>query len=268
MDTNAENFPKIDERRALVFEAVQEYHAAGFSQREIARILRIGRRKVADYINGEMESLCQKEFHSRMDKYHDYIVKSLTSGMSRKDVYNSAIRQGYTGQPSTAYEYMNKIIKHYGIEISVYKSTSADAIQKRRALQEYDYITRAGLFRYLWMNAAIPPAHKAYLFKTYPQLYELDICIKEFRRIFDEKMMPLLYLFIDRYKKSEFKALSSFATGMDKDICAIENAVASSLSNGFVEGTVSKLKMIKRVMYGRCSRELLSAKMMYHANVT
>ena len=42
----------------------------------------------------------------------------------------------------------------------------------------------------------------------------------------------------------------------------MENAVASNLSNGIVEGTNSKLKMVKRTMYGKCSRGLLSAKMM------
>ncbi len=46
------------------------------------------------------------------------------------------------------------------------------------------------------------------------------------------------------------KELASFANGLSKDIDAIENAVASELSNGFVEGTNSKLKMIKRTMYG------------------
>ena len=59
------------------------------------------------------------------------------------------------------------------------------------------------------------------------------------------------------------KELASFAKGLEKDIEAVENAVASDLSNGFVEGTNSKLKMIKRTMYGRCSQKLLEAKLMY-----
>ncbi|KFX60152.1 hypothetical protein KU41_01310 [Clostridium botulinum] len=41
---------------------------------------------------------------------------------------------------------------------------------------------------------------------------------------------------------------------------------ASDLSNGFVEGTNSKLKMIKRTMYGRCSKKLLAAKLMLAPN--
>lgn len=48
--------------------------------------------------------------------------------------------------------------------------------------------------------------------------------------------------------------------GLKKDIDAIENAVVSPLSNGFVEGINNRTKMIKRVMYGRCGIELVSAK--------
>ena len=78
--------------------------------------------------------------------------------------------------------------------------------------------------------------------------------------------MPRLYLFIDRYKNSSIKEIASFALGLEKDLAAVENAVASPLSNGFVEGTNSKVKTIKKAMYGRCSKLLLSAKLMYREN--
>ena len=99
--------------------------------------------------------------------------------------------------------------------------------------------------------------------ETYPQLRELQSCIREFREIYERKSMPLLYIFIDRYKKSGLKELSRFAEGLEKDLDAVENSVASPLSNGFVEGTNSKLKMVKRTMYGRCNKDLLAAKLMY-----
>ena len=57
------------------------------------------------------------------------------------------------------------------------------------------------------------------------------------------------------------KELSRLASGLEKDLSAVENAIASPPSNGFVEGTNSKLKMIKRTMYGRCGKELLTAKL-------
>ena len=75
------------------------------------------------------------------------------------------------------------------------------------------------------------------------------------------------YMNIEKYKLSEIQELSRFAEGLEKDIEAVENSVASPLSNGFVEGTNNKLKMVKRTMYDRCSRQLLEAKLMYRPNV-
>lgn len=43
----------------------------------------------------------------------------------------------------------------------------------------------------------------------------------------------------------------------------LEAAYVKRYSNGFVEGTNSRLKMIKRTMYGRCGKQLLEAKLRY-----
>ena len=128
-----------------------------------------------------------------------------------------------------------------------------------------DYITRKGIFQYLWLNGELTIEHHEYLWNKYNILQEIEKCIREFREIFRSKKMPLLDLFIEHYKNSSVKELASFANGLEKDISAVENAVASDLSNAFVEGTNSnsKVKMVKRTMYGRCGRKLLAAKLMY-----
>jgi len=263
-----DKFSDFNERCVQLFKSINEYHAAGFSNRKIGKLLGTSRTTVAKYIGGDFESLCKKTIRSGLDEYHDYIVKSLKAGMSRKDIYRNVVAMGFSGKQTGAYDYMNKLIAHYGIEISLYWSTSADAIQKQKRIQEYDYITRTALFKYLWMNADLMPEHREYIYKEYPQLCELNACVKEFRQIFETGRMPLLYLFIERYKLSDIKPLSVFAKGLGNDIEAIENAVSSNLSNGFVEGVVNKLKTNKRIMYGRCSRGLLSAKMMYSPNTS
>mgnify|MGYP004613628935 CR=1 FL=1 len=80
-------------------------------------------------------------------------------------------------------------------------------------------------------------------------------------------LIPANILFIEKYKNSSLKEISRFASGLERDLPAVENAVASPLSNGFVEGTNSKLKMIKRTMYGRCGKELLAAKFICSSTV-
>lgn len=129
--------------------------------------------------------------------------------------------------------------------------------------KEKDYITREGIFRYMWMNTELTVEHKNFIYDHYPAVWELHCCIKEFRNIFKKRNVPLLYLFIEKYCKSTIKAVKSFAEGLKRDIVAVENAVAYDYSNGFVEGTNSRLKMIKRTMYGRCRKQLLEAKLRY-----
>ncbi|ESW64086.1 hypothetical protein X773_33105 [Mesorhizobium sp. LSJC285A00] len=55
--------------------------------------------------------------------------------------------------------------------------------------------------------------------------------------------------------------VGSFANGVEKDIAAVRNAVISSWSNGQTEGQITKLKLIKRQMYGRAKIDLLQARL-------
>lgn len=48
---------------------------------------------------------------------------------------------------------MNKIIKIHQIDIAVYRSSTAESIQKKKEIQKYDHITRSGIFRFLWGGA-------------------------------------------------------------------------------------------------------------------
>ena len=266
MPEAVDNSIEYNPKSVQLYNSIREYAAAGYSKREIAKLLHCGRNTVTKYLNGDYESLCKRDYRSGMEQFYDDIVKELNAGVSRKDVYYHLLKKGYTGKHSAAYDYMNKIIKREHIDIAVYKSSSAEAIRKRKKLQQYDHISRTGIFRFLWMNADLSKTHCSYIMEHYPKIRQLDICIREFRNIYDQKNMVLLHLFIEKYKLSEIPELSRFAVGLEKDMEAVENSVVSPLSNGFVEGTNNKLKMIKRTMYGRCSRQLLEAKLMYRPN--
>ena len=113
------------------------------------------------------------------------------------------------------------------------------------------------------MNGELTEEHHQSLWEKYNVLPELERCIREFREVFKKENMNYLYIFIERYMGSQIKELASFAKGLNRDLDAVENAVASPLSNGFVEGTNSKVKTIKKSMYGRCGKTLLAAKLMY-----
>ena len=81
--------------------------------------------------------------------------------------------------------------------------------------------------------------------------------------IVDEETHKPVAILEGRNKDTLVKLIKKFAESMENDLEAIENAVLSPLSNGFVEGTNSKLKMVKRTMYVRCGCRLLAAKLMF-----
>ena len=59
--------------------------------------------------------------------------------------------------------------------------------------------------------------------------------------------------------------LASFATGVRKDMAAVAAAMASPWSNGQTEGQITKLKLVKRQMYGRAKIDLLEARLLCSA---
>ena len=55
--------------------------------------------------------------------------------------------------------------------------------------------------------------------------------------------------------------IASFAAGISKDISAVRAALTQPWSNGQTEGQITKLKLVKRQMYGRAKIDLLQARL-------
>lgn len=65
--------------------------------------------------------------------------------------------------------------------------------------------------------------------------------------------------------------LDSYIVGLKKDLEAVKNGINKKYNNGLAEGSVNKIKLTKRIMYGRSSFLLLKAKLLlneyyYHIN--
>jgi len=61
---------------------------------------------------------------------------------------------------------------------------------------------------------------------------------------------------------AEASDLHSFAAGIRRDCAAVLAAITTTWSNGQVEGQVHRLKLVKRMMYGRAKFDLLRARVL------
>jgi transposase len=90
-----------------------------------------------------------------------------------------------------------------------------------------------------------------------PLLVEAREMIADFQAMIRKKSSPDLEPWLERARSS---LVASFASGIMKDLESVRAAITSPWSNGQTEGQITKLKLVKRQMYGRGKLDLLQAR--------
>ncbi|WP_352572293.1 transposase [Mesorhizobium sp. M0074] len=62
-------------------------------------------------------------------------------------------------------------------------------------------------------------------------------------------------------RRRQKNPIASFANGIIRDRAAVRAAITEPWSNGQTEGQITKLKLVKRQMYGRGKLDLLQARL-------
>jgi transposase len=92
-----------------------------------------------------------------------------------------------------------------------------------------------------------------------PSLVKARALVDQFHDMIRRKDETKLDTWIANAKTS---LVSSLATGVLKDRAAVRAAIAEPWSNGQVEAQITKLKLVKRQMYGRAKIDLLEARLL------
>ena len=254
---------QTEKKRLELIITIQGLYNSGESVKEIARITGKDWKTIKKYLEGDPKLLCKSSKRSPLDIYTGFIISSIKDGQNAMAIARQLKAKGSNATLTNIRIFVRNLAKEHGLEITKYRRTPPKSDREESSVPKMDYITRKGIFNHLWMKTELTPAHREYLWEQHDSLPQLDICIREFRDIFSKKSIPRLHLFIEKYSQSPLKEIASFANGLKRDIDAVENAVASHLINAFVEGSNSKVKTVKKAMYGRCGRLLLEAKLMY-----
>jgi transposase len=90
-----------------------------------------------------------------------------------------------------------------------------------------------------------------------PALTEARKLVEWFQTMIRKKITSDFDPWITKAQKS---LIASFATGIMNDRAAVSVAICEPWSNGHTEGQITKLKLIKRQMYGRAKIDLLQAR--------
>jgi transposase len=66
-----------------------------------------------------------------------------------------------------------------------------------------------------------------------------------------------------RFTRAGFPNESRFASGVEQDKAAVQAGLTLPISNGQVEGQVTKIKLIKRIMFGKAGFPLLRQRVLH-----
>ena len=99
--------------------------------------------------------------------------------------------------------------------------------------------------------------------RQYPRYKELIDIVTEFKQILADKNVNRIEQWIHRASSLNIREITSFINGITRDITAVKNAIQYEYNNGLAEGSVNKLKVVKRIMYGRNSFEMLRNKLLW-----
>ncbi|MCE4092461.1 ISL3 family transposase (plasmid) [Priestia megaterium] len=98
--------------------------------------------------------------------------------------------------------------------------------------------------------------------KEFPLISQLFEVTPSFKDIVRKRSTQGIPEWIETYKTYSFPALNTFISYIEKDLQGVMAACVDPLSNGLSEGHIHRVKMLKRMMYGRASDELLKKRVL------
>jgi transposase len=99
--------------------------------------------------------------------------------------------------------------------------------------------------------------HLDQLTTSCPEMTTLTELVREFATILTKRRGHDLKKWMTAVTNSELPALRGFVHGLTMDLDAIVNGLSMPYSNGPIEGVNTKVKLLKRQMYGRAGFALL-----------
>ena len=255
-------------RRKERYEQVLRLHEQGASQVAIAALVGLDRDTVRRYLRAlEFPEIVRPSRHkSKLDPYKDYLKLRLQAGQRNATPLVAELRgQGYRGGSTIVRDYIRKVggqpawHEAYQQKQQAGCPASQDQLSAREAAWLFVCNPRKLKLRQV---RQLDPLRR--LEEELERVYQLT---QDFRTMATLRCGTMLGPWLAEVKRSGIPELRSFATGIYRDYDAVWAALTTPYSNGQTEAQVHRLKLIKRLGYGRASFDLLRLRVLHGSGV-
>lgn len=254
-DAAERNHEKVIAKKEERVRQVRAMDEQGLKISEIARQTGLDRATVKKYIQKDYRleggGYGQKR-PSKLKPYEDRIKEMLCRKCCFKEIEEKLRREGYTGASSTIRMYATR--ERRLIRQAMGCSSKADVLERKWLIKL--------LYKPMDELQGIDEELVGRILEEYPAVQDIYDIVESFREILFSKKAEDIDNWLAEVDRMEIDELTSFANGLRKDLDAVKNAASHDYNNGLAEGSINKLKLAKRKMYGRCSFETLRKKVL------
>ncbi|WP_291571186.1 ISL3 family transposase [Clostridium sp. UBA4548] len=235
---------------------VRKLKDEGCGIRQISKITGLSRQTIRRYLNPNISAVHGSYGVARecaLSDFHSVVEELVSSGQTFKKIEEHIRHNGYTGSASAIRMYTTR--KRRLIEETI--QSEAD---------KYELVDRKHLIKLLYKPIEkikeISEELLRRIISEYPILADIYKLLSTFKETLFGKRAKRLDPWINSAKLLNISEINSFIKGIENDIEGVRNSIIYEYNNGLAEGNVNKIKVIKRIMYGRCKFETLRRKVL------
>jgi len=231
-------------RREEANAAICSLSKQGMSIKEIVRRTGHSRKLVRNVLRGQRTDIFRVR-QSSLEPHLSWLDEQWASGRRNSaELWRQLKELGFRGCLRIVTEWASRRRRAEKAENALGHAPAARTIARLMTIGR-DSLTKAETVTIAAIEESIPP------------LVEARGIIAAFQSMIRRKSAVDLEPWLERARTS---LVASFAGGVLKDKAAVSAAIISPWSNGQTEGQITKLKLVKRQMYGRGKLDLLEAR--------
>ncbi|MGE7024592.1 transposase [Solibacillus cecembensis] len=243
--------PKEEERWELIQE-VQKAYKEGTTQIQLAREYRLSQETVRAYVEATQPISFHRE--KRVSKliqpFYQYVKEQMALGKFATVIFREIQKHGFTGSYATVKQTVGRLRP-----------------QKDPPLFETKKISRRKIIYCFWRhNEKLTKQDHLILqaiLKAYPETQPVYAFPQLIRAAFSDIDFQTFLQLIQRFKLENIREIQRFIMTVEADIEAVKESFLYTFNTSIVEGQINRLKLIKRMMYGRASIELLEKRVLF-----
>ena len=251
------------EERLAQYQQVVALREQGFSQPAIAEQVGISHATVSRWLrNGTFPEQKPRSRSASVDLYLPQLVERWETGCHTiAELHRELVADGYSHQYNSVYR---QLVRYFPEGPKKRCTRSAPSAQKKQEAPDQllrpPVLARQAMFLFLRRPEELEADEQetlAWLRSLHAEVnlaYEL---VQQFAQMLRTRTGEQLDGWLSRVRASQIRELQGFVAGVIQDKAAVVAGLTLPQNNGLVEGKVNKLKLIKRMGYGRAGFALL-----------